>query len=242
VIVTAQAPYPIALADIHPLLENWDGGIEPCDRCREGGAFGFLLRALPVQRRELGRKFSGLAHQELARCIATRLGGAVAGGRNSDTGSSLAVKAAHKRATSSCAEVRSLRNCFRSASFTFRSSPALTLCPSRTVFDDRLLPRLSSSLSGGQKQRIANSPRSRHQSPDLDLRRSDERARLRERAHHPAEYAGDCQGPHRLHHRSSAVNRAALCLAPIVCRPESMKSGHRRAKYLLKSGGHAGLG
>src|SRR5262249_7705813 len=71
------------------------------------------------------------------RCIATRLGGAAAGGRNSDTGSSLPLKAARKRATSSCAEVRSVRKWLRSASFMVGSSsistcPALTLCPSRT--------------------------------------------------------------------------------------------------------------
>src|SRR5262249_10474609 len=67
------------------------------------------------------------------RCIVTRLGGAAAGGRNSDTGSSLPLKAARKRATSSCAEVRSLRKWLRSASFmvgssSIRTCPALTFC------------------------------------------------------------------------------------------------------------------
>src|SRR5262249_38593979 len=71
------------------------------------------------------------------RCIATRLGGAAAGGRNSDIGSALPLNAARKRATSSCAEMRSLRKWLRSASFmvgssSIRISPALTLCPSRT--------------------------------------------------------------------------------------------------------------
>jgi hypothetical protein len=54
------------LADIHPLLEYRNGGVELGNRCRDGGAFGLLLRALAVQRRELGRKFRRLTHQELA--------------------------------------------------------------------------------------------------------------------------------------------------------------------------------
>jgi len=48
------------------LLEDRDGGIELGDRCGDGGAFGFLLRTLTIERRELGREFRGLAHQELA--------------------------------------------------------------------------------------------------------------------------------------------------------------------------------
>jgi hypothetical protein len=47
-------------------LEYRDGGVELGNRCCDGSAFGFLLRALAVQRRELGRKFRRLTHQELA--------------------------------------------------------------------------------------------------------------------------------------------------------------------------------
>src|SRR5262249_36181667 len=70
------------------------------------------------------------------RCIPMRLAGAAAGGSKSAVGSALPLNATRKRATSSCAEMRSLRKWLRSASFmvgssSIRISPALTLCPSR---------------------------------------------------------------------------------------------------------------
>ena len=51
-------------------------------------------------------------------------------------------------------------------------------------------------------------PRAGHRSAHPDFRRGDERARLRERAHHPAEHEGDRQGPHGPGHRPPAVDRA----------------------------------
>ena len=51
-------------------------------------------------------------------------------------------------------------------------------------------------------------PRAGHQSAHPDLRRGDQRAGLRERAHHPGEHARDRQGPHGPGHRAPAVDRA----------------------------------
>ena len=62
---------------------------------------------------------------------------------------------------------------------------------------------------GGTEAADCDRPRSDHQSPHPDFRRGDKRARLRERADHPAEHAGDRQGPHRLHHCPPAVDGAA---------------------------------
>ncbi len=50
--------------------------------------------------------------------------------------------------------------------------------------------------------------RADHQSADPDLRRGDQRARLRKRADHPAEHAGDRRRPHRADHRPPALDRA----------------------------------
>ena len=51
--------------------------------------------------------------------------------------------------------------------------------------------------------------RAHHRSAHLDFRRGNERARLRKRAHHPREYAGDRQGAHGLHHCPSALRPCA---------------------------------
>ena len=51
-------------------------------------------------------------------------------------------------------------------------------------------------------------PRADHRSAHPDLRRGHQRARLRERAHHPAEHEGDRQGPHGPDHRAPALDRA----------------------------------
>ena len=51
-------------------------------------------------------------------------------------------------------------------------------------------------------------PRAGHQPAHPDLRRGDQRAGLRERAHHPGEHARDRQGPHGPGHRAPAVDRA----------------------------------
>ena len=51
-------------------------------------------------------------------------------------------------------------------------------------------------------------PRARHRSAHSDLRRGDERARLRERAHHPAEHEADRQRADGSGHRPPALDRA----------------------------------
>ena len=72
---------------------------------------------------------------------------------------------------------------------------------------DTIVGERGSSLSGGQRQRIAIARALIDRSAHPDLRRGDQRARLRERAHHPGEHAADRR-------------RAAPCSSsPIGCRP-----------------------
>src|SRR5260370_1385812 len=71
------------------------------------------------------------------RCISTRAAGASGGGLSSAAGSSFAANAARNRAASSRAAIRSFLKCPSSApvmvgSSSMRTSPALTLWPSRT--------------------------------------------------------------------------------------------------------------
>ena len=90
-----------------------------------------------------------------------------------------------------------------------RSSPARTSsfwsCRRATT---RWSASAAHSLSGGQRQRIAIARALVDQSAHSDLRRGDQRARLRERAHHPGEHAPDRAGAHRADHRPPALDRA----------------------------------
>ena len=56
-------------------------------------------------------------------------------------------------------------------------------------------------------------PRAGHRSAHPDLRRSDQRARLREREHHPAQHERICQGPHA---SSSSRTGCPRCAGPIA--------------------------
>ena len=53
-------------ADLDPLLQRRNGGLELLDRCLDGGAFSFLLRHLPFDGGKLRILFGGLAEQEAA--------------------------------------------------------------------------------------------------------------------------------------------------------------------------------
>ena len=61
------------------------------------------------------------------------------------------------------------------------------------------------------------------QSPHPDLRRGDQRARLRKRADHPGQHEGDREGPHRLHHR------------PPVCPPFATPTASSRSSAAASS-------
>ena len=75
---------------------------------------------------------------------------------------------------------------------------------------DTIVGERGSSLSGGQRQRIAIARALIDRSAHPDLRRGDERARLRKRAHHPAEHAADRRGAtvFIIAHRLSTVRHA----------------------------------
>ena len=53
-------------ANFNPLLQRRNDGLELLDRGLDGGAFGFLLRHLPIYGGNLGILFGGLADQEAA--------------------------------------------------------------------------------------------------------------------------------------------------------------------------------
>ena len=69
--------------------------------------------------------------------------------------------------------------------------------------------------------------RARHPAAHPDLRRGDQRARLRERADHPEQHARDRARPHRDHHRPSPGGGAPL------------RSHHRHREWIDRGGGHA---
>ena len=122
-------------ADVDALLNERAGRFELRDRGRDGGALSLLLHPLPIERRELGPIFVDLLGEELPlhsdkrwTCACRRL--KLPSGFAS-------LSAARNRAMSSCAAMRSLLICSCSAavmvgSSSIRTSPALTLWPSRT--------------------------------------------------------------------------------------------------------------
>ena len=79
-------------------------------------------------------------------------------------------------------------------------------------------------------------PRAGHRPAHPDLRRGDQRARLRERAHHPAEHAADRQGAHRARSSRTGCRR---CARPIASSPSSAAASSRTARTttLIKTGG-----
>ena len=75
---------------------------------------------------------------------------------------------------------------------------------------DTMIEERGANLSGGQRQRIAHRAGARDQSAHPHPRRGDVGARLRERAHHPAQHAPHRQGPHGDRHRPPAGGRSRL--------------------------------
>ena len=93
---------------------------------------------------------------------------------------------------------------------------------------DTIVGERGSSLSGGQRQRIAIARALDHQSAHPDLRRGDQRARLRERADHPGQHAARSRAGRTVSdHRPPAVDRAH---APTASSPSSAAGSSRTAR------------
>ena len=74
---------------------------------------------------------------------------------------------------------------------------------------DTVVGEQGASLSRRPAPAHRHRPRPVHQPAHPDLRRGHQRARLRERSHHPAQHGGHLPGPHRDHHRAPAERRCA---------------------------------
>ena len=75
---------------------------------------------------------------------------------------------------------------------------------------DTMVGERGAALSGGQRQRIAIARALITESTHPDLRRGDQRAGLRKRAHHPGKHAPDRARPNSARNRAPAL-RGAQC-------------------------------
>ena len=122
-------------ADVDALPNERLVGFELADCGRDSIAFGLLLRALAIERGELGPVLLGLLGQELPLHGNERPGSPRQADETRFRDQSLSLNAARNRAMSSCAATRSFLMCSSSAvvmvgSSSIRTSPALTLWPS----------------------------------------------------------------------------------------------------------------